>query len=80
MKKCKCKCGCKLGKLLAELLGGVLLANVVLFIVFFFDLDGKFLFKVVEPLLCKHYDNMERKDTLKSPYDVDKYPSYQFNS
>ena len=47
---------------------------------FFFDLDGKFLFKVVEPLLCKHYDNMERKDTLKSPYDVDKYPSYQFNS
>ena len=74
MKKCKCKCGCKLGKLLAKLLGGVLLANVVLFIVFFFDLDGKFLFKVVEPLLCKHYDNMERKDTLKSPYDVDKYP------
>ncbi|MBP3623757.1 MAG: hypothetical protein J6J19_06785 [Oscillospiraceae bacterium] len=69
-----------MGKLLAKLLGGVLLANVVLFIVFFFDLDGKLLFKVVEPLLCKHYDNMERKDTLKSPYDVDKYPSYQFNS
>ena len=53
MKKCKCKCGCKLGKLLGKLLGAVLLANVVLFIVFFFDLDGKLLFKVVEPLLCK---------------------------
>ena len=51
-----------------------------LFAVFFFDLDGKLLFNVVEPFLKKHYDDMERKDTLKSPYDVDKYPSYQFNS
>ena len=67
----------------AKVLKALLMAlgvNAALFAVFFFDLDGKFLFKVVEPLLCKHYDNMERKDTLKSPYDVDKYPSYQFNS
>ena len=55
-------------------------ANALLFVVFFFDLDGKLLFNVVEPFLKKHYDNMERKDTLKSPYDVDKYPSYEFNS
>ena len=42
------------------------------------DLDGKLLFNVVEPLLKKHYDNMDRKDTLKSPYDMDKYPSYEY--
>ena len=70
MKKCKCS----VGKLLGKLLGGVLLTNVVLFIVFFFDLDGKLLYYVVEPFLKKHYDNMERKDVLKeSGYDVFKY-------
>ena len=46
--------------------------------VFFFDLDGKLLFNVVEPFLKKHYDTMERKDTLKTPYDVDKYPKYEY--
>ena len=59
-------------------IGGV--AYAALFAVFFFDLDGKFLFNVFEPFMKNHYDNMERKDTLKSPYDTDKYPSYQFNS
>ena len=68
MKKCKC------GKLLGKLLGTVVLANVVLFIVFFFDLDGKLLYYVVEPFLKKHYDNMERKDVLtNSPYEIFKY-------
>ena len=64
----------KFGKILGKLLGITLLANVVLFIVFFFDLDGKLLYYVVEPFLKKHYDNMERKDVLKdSGYDVFKY-------
>ena len=68
MKKCKC------GKIFGKLLGITLLANVMLFIVFFFDLDGKLLYYVVEPFLKKHYDNMERKDVLKeSGYDVFKY-------
>ena len=68
MKKCKC------GRILAKLLGVTLLANIALFVVFFFDLDGKLLFYVVEPFLKKHYDNMERKDVLKdSGYDVFKY-------
>ena len=68
MKKCKC------GKILGKLLGITLLANVVLFIVFFFDLDGKLLYYVVEPFLKKHYDNMERKDVLtNSPYEIFKY-------
>ena len=47
-----------------------------LFAVFFFDLDGKLLFKVVEPFLKNHYDNMERRDMLKSPYEIDKFPKY----
>ena len=65
-------------KLLGKLLKLVLLANVALFVVFFFDLDGKLLFNVVEPFLKNHYDNMERKDTLKAPYDMDKFPKYEY--
>ena len=74
MKKCKCK----FGRFLLKLLGVALVANVALFIVFFFDLDGKLLFNVVEPFLKKHYDDMERKDTLQMPYDMDKYPNYDY--
>ncbi len=79
MKKCKCrkKCGCKLGKFLGKLLGIAFLANAALFAVFFFDLDGKLLFNVVEPFLKKHYDNMERRDMLKTPYEMDK-PTYEY--
>ena len=74
MKKCKCK----FGRFLLKLLGVALVANVALFIVFFFDLDGRLLFNVVEPFLKKHYDDMERKDTLQMPYDMDKYPKYDY--
>jgi len=73
MKKCNCCFGKKLGKLLLKLLGAFVLANVAIFVIFFFDLDGKLLFNVVEPFLKKHYDNMERKDVLATPYDMDKY-------
>ena len=51
MKKCK---KCKLGKFLGKLIGIAVVANVALFAVFFFDLDGKLLFNVVEPFLKKH--------------------------
>ena len=68
MKKCKC------AKFIAKALGALLLGNIALFLVFFFDLDGKLMFYVVEPFLKKHYDNMERKDVLaESGYDVFKY-------
>ena len=70
----------KLGKFFLKLLGVCLVLNVGLFLVFFFDLDGKLLFNVVEPFLKKHYDNMERRDTLKTPYDMDKFPKYDYNS
>lgn len=49
-----------------------------LFVVFFFDLDGKLLYNVVEPFLAKHYDNMERADKLKDIYNVDK-PHYEYD-
>ena len=62
---------------LGKLIGIALVANAALFAVFFFDLDGKLLFNVVEPFLKKHYDNMERKDMLASPYEMDK-PKYEY--
>ena len=59
------------------ILGGI--GYAALFAVFFFDLDGKLLFNVVEPFLKNHYDNMERKDMLKTPYDMDKFPDYKYD-
>ena len=70
----------KLGKVLLKLFWVCLAANIGLFIVFFFDLDGKLLFNVVEPFLKNHYDSMERKDTLKTPYDMNMFPKYDYNS
>ena len=71
---------CKIGKFFLKFLGVFFAANVLLFVVFFFDLDGKLMFNVVEPFLKDHYDNMERKDTLKAPYDMGKYPKYEYES
>jgi hypothetical protein len=70
----------KICKFFVKLLDTLFVVNATLFAVFFFDLDGKLLFNVVEPFLKKHYDNMERKDTLKAPYEIDKFPKYDFNS
>ena len=55
-----------LTKLLA--LGGIV--YVILFIVYYFDLDGKLLFRFVEPTLVKHYDAMERRNPLEVPYEM----------
>ena len=70
---------CKIGKFFLKLLGIFVAANVALFVVFFFDLDGKLMFNVVEPFLKKHYDNMERKDVLQEAYDMDKFPQYKYD-
>ncbi len=67
-------------KTLLKLLGVFFLANAALFVVFFFDLDGKLMFNVVEPFLKKHYDNMERRDVLKTPYDINKFPTYKYDT
>ena len=66
----------KICKALLKVFVIAFLANAALFAVFFFDLDGKLLFNVVEPFLKKHYDNMPRNDALKNAYDIDKYPKY----
>ena len=52
------------------LIGGAIYA--ALFAVFYFDLDGKLLFRRVEPMLVKHYDKMERRDPLSVGYDIGK--------
>ena len=43
----------------------------LLFAVFYFDLDGKLLYYVVEPFLCRHYDKMQREDVTKRAYKID---------
>ena len=68
----------KIGKFLLKFCFVFVLLNALLFVVFFFDLDGKLMFNVVEPFLKKHYDNMERKDALQEPYDLDKFPKYKY--
>ena len=84
MKKCKCKkhckccIGCKIAKFFLKLVGIVFAFFAVLFCIFFFDLDGKLLYNVVEPFMKKHFDNMERKDVLATPYDMDKFPKYKY--
>ena len=67
---------CKIGKFFLKLLGVLFAVNALLFVIFFFDLDGKLLFNVVEPFLKKHYDNMPRRDRLQEAYDMDKFPKY----
>ena len=69
----------KLKKALLKFCLIFVLLNAGLFVIFFFDLDGKLLFNVVEPFLKKHYDNMERKDVIKEPYDLDKFPKYKYD-
>ena len=45
------------------------IAYILLFVVFFFDLDGKFMFYVWEPMMVKRFDKMQRKDATKTPYE-----------
>lgn len=56
-------------KVLLKILRIAGIAYVVLFLVFFFDLDGKFLYYVWEPNMVTHFDKMKRKDLTKTPYE-----------
>ena len=42
----------------------------ILFAVFYYDLDGKFMYYIWEPLMIKRFDNMERKDNTEMPYSM----------
>ena len=57
-------------KILLKIFGITALVYAGLFAVFFFDLDGKFIYYVFEPMMVKHYDRMERKDNTVTPYDM----------
>lgn len=44
-----------------KLLGGGSAVFAVTFVIYFFNLDMKFLSTFVEPILLKHYDKIPRK-------------------
>ena len=58
----------KVGKIIKKSVGALAGVYAGLFLVFWFDLDGKLLYYVVEPFLKNHYDNMERRDPHTVPY------------
>ena len=62
--------GCKFLKIFGKLFGLLAALYALLFTVFYFDLDGKLLYYVVEPFLVKHYDKMDRKNQLDMPYEM----------
>ena len=57
-------------KLIRRLFGILTVVYAGLFCVFFFDLDGKLLYYVVEPFMKNHFDNMKRRDPHDVPYDM----------
>ena len=57
-------------KWIVRLFTGLGLTYVSLFLVFFFDLDGKFLYYVWEPAAIRHYDALSRRDMTKTPYET----------
>ena len=53
-----------------KIFGILALIYSVLFAVFYFDLDGKLLYYVVEPFMIRRFDNMKRIDPTKTPYEM----------
>ncbi|ADL34508.1 hypothetical protein bpr_I1772 [Butyrivibrio proteoclasticus B316] len=53
-----------LGKLIG--IGAVIYG--ILFAVFYWDLDGKFMYYIWEPMMVKRFDNMKRADNTSIPY------------
>ena len=56
-------------KAIKKIIGILAAVYAALFAVFYFDLDGKLLYYVVEPFMIKRFDNMERRDPMSVPYD-----------
>ena len=55
---------CKLCKILLKVLGVLLVLFAVTFVIYFYNLDMKFMSKFVEPILLKHYDKIPRKQYI----------------
>ena len=53
-----------------KIFGILAVIYAALFAVFYYDLDGKFIYYIVEPFMVKRFDNMKREDNLKTPYDM----------
>lgn len=60
----------KFTKFILKLVGIAALVYGALFAVFYYDLDGKFLYYIWEPMMIKRFDNMKRPDTTKMPYSM----------
>ncbi|MDO4361888.1 MAG: hypothetical protein Q4C32_04965 [Eubacteriales bacterium] len=54
----------KLSKIPGAILGGAGGFFAVTFLIYFFNLDMKFLSACVEPILLRHYDKIPRKHYL----------------
>lgn len=50
--------------IILKILLGIVGAFVVTFVIYFFNLDMKFMSKVVDPILQKHYDKIPRKQYI----------------
>ncbi len=59
----------KVKKFIKRTVGTLAAVYAGLFCVFYFDLDGKLIYYVIDPFLQKHYDNMERRDPHTVPYE-----------
>lgn len=58
----------RIKRFVGRLIGALVAIYAGLFCVFYFDLDGKLLYYVVEPFMKNHFDNMERRDPHTVPY------------
>ena len=59
----------KIKRAVRRTVGTLAAAYAGLFLVFYYDLDGKLLYYVVEPFMKNHFDNMERRDPHTVPYE-----------
>lgn len=57
-------------KIIGKILKIFVIVYAALFAVFYFDLDGKFLYYIFEPMMVKRFDKMDRQDNTKMPYDM----------
>lgn len=55
-------------KFSGKLIGFASVIYGLLFAVFYWDLDGKFMYYIWEPLMIKRFDNMKRPDNTTIPY------------
>ena len=59
----------KARRIFGKTVGALTAVYAGLFCVFYFDLDGKLLYYVVEPFMKNHFDNMKRRDPHTVPYE-----------